>query len=162
MEEKENKLESERKKKLQRAFYNTDYTQKRVDNENNSTSKEKDEIISRLHEQLDYTGKQIKEIEQMHQQEKKELIRELKKMEMDRVSRSPDTRRGRTRTRSPRRRSPISYEEKLGNLSSSESGSGSETSDSEYGTSVSSRVKANRLRELVKKREQQKNLYKNL
>ena len=159
LEEKENKLESERKKKLQRAFYNTDYTQKRVDNENNSTSKEKDEIISRLHEQLDYTGKQIKEIEQMHQQEKKELIRELKKMEMDRVSRSPDTRRGRTRTRSPRRRrSPISYEEKLGNLSSSESGSGSETSDSEYGTSVSSRVKreANRLRELVKKREQQK------
>ena len=160
LEEKENKLESERKKKLQRAFYNTDYTQKRVDNENNSSSKEKDEIISRLHEQLDYTGRQMQEIEQIHQQEKKKLIRELERMEMDMADRSPDRRRGRTRTRSPRRRrSPISYEEKLGNLSSSESGSGSETSDSEYGNSVGSRVKreANRLRELVKKRAGQKN-----
>ena len=161
LEEKENKLESERKKKLQRAFYNTDYTQKRVDNENNSSSREKDEIISRLHEQLDYTGRQMQEIEQIHQQEKKKLIRELERMEMDMADRSPDRRRGRTRTRSPRRRrrrSPISYEEKLGNLSSSESGSGSETSDSEYSNSVSSTVKreANRLRELVKKREQQK------
>lgn len=166
LEEKESALESERKKKLQRAFYNTDYTQKRVDKENNSSSREKDEIINRLHEQLDYTGKQMQEIEQMHQQEKKKLIRELERMEMNITNRSPDRRRGRTRTRSPRRRrpsirrrSPISYEEKLGNLSSSESGSGSETSDSEDRKSVSLSLQrqADRLRELVKKRSQQKN-----
>ena len=152
LEEKENKLESERKKKLQRAFYNTDYTQKRVDNENNSSSREKDEIISRLHEQLAYTGRQIEEIEQEHREEKKKLIRKLKQMEKDRVSRSPDIRRGRTRTRSPRRRSPRrrspSTEEE-----DDMSDSSSSSIDSAINISLDSQKKASQLRKILIKAE---------
>lgn len=165
LEEKESVLESERKKKLQRAFYNTDYKPKLISEQPDSVSeiKESKNMIARQMRRIADLESNMREMEQLHEEERKDLIKELKKQSGgdSKIARSRSPRRGRSKTRSPRRRrrrSPRTYEEKLDNLSSSESGSGSETSDSEYSKSESSRLqrKANRLRELVKKREKLK------
>ena len=147
LEDKENELESERKKKLQRAFYNTDYTQKRVNKENNNSMNEKDEIISTLQDQLEYTSKQIGEIEEEHKAEKKKLIRKLKNMQQGIISRSPDKRRGRSKTRTqrrPRRRSPSTEEEVSGSGYSSSS-----SIDSAINISLESQKEASRLRKIL-------------
>ena len=164
LEEKESVLESERKKKLQRAFYNTDYTQNRVDRENKDNIKEKDEIINALQGQIEYYGKEMNSMRDEYEENKRKMgnsktrsrspdrRRGRSRTRSPRRSRSPDIRRGRSRTRSPRRRTPSTDEEdEMSDYSSS-------SIDSATNISLTLQKAASRLRKLVKKRQDKTSL----
>jgi hypothetical protein len=159
LEEKESTLESERKKKLQRAFYNTDYTQNCVDRENKDNIKEKDEIINALQGQIEYYGKEMNSMRDEYEENKRKMgnsktrsrsparRRGRSRTRSPRRSRSPGIRRGRSRTRSPRRRtSSTDEEDEMSDYSSS-------SIDSATNISLTLQKAASRLRKLVKKRE---------
>ena len=141
LEEKESTLESERKKKIQRAFYNTDYTQNRVDRENKDNIKEKDEIINALQGQIKYYEK-MNSTRDEYEENKRKIGNSKTK------SRSHDRRRGRSRTRSSRRsRSPV----RNGLLYTDEEDEMSDySSSSSIDISLTVQEAASRLRKLVK------------
>ena len=164
LEEKESTLESERKKKLQRAFYNTDYTQNCVDRENKDNIKEKDEIINALQGQIEYYGKEMNSMRDEYEENKRKMgnsktrsrsparRRVRSRTRSPRRSRSPGIRRGRSRTRSPRRRTPSTDEEdEMSDYSSS-------SIDSATNISLTLQKAASRLRKLVKKRQDKTSL----
>lgn len=151
LEEKENVLESERKKKLQRAFYNTDYKPKLISEQPDSVSeiKESKNMIARQMRRIADLESNMREMEQLHEEERKDLIKELKKQSGgdSKIGRSRSLRRGRSKSLSHRRRTPSTDEEdEMSDYSSS-------SIDSATNISLTLQKAASRLRKLVKKRE---------
>lgn len=167
LEEKESTLESERKKKIQRAFYNTDYNPKLISHTPVPVSeiKESKNMIARQMRRISDLESNMREMEQLHEEERKDLIKELKKQSGgdSKIGRSRTLRRGRSKSRSPRRRgisrtrSPIrrtpstDEEDEMSDYSSS-------SIDSATNISLTLQKAASRLRKLVKKREDKTSL----